>query len=106
MVFTCKPARIAFTEKMKNPIDRASYEKRKEEKAEKCQASSNLNYRKSGKRYVPTAYQYDYALKVVGHLSRFERVEFDLLMIAYTKFQKVHYNVFNAVNNHIRKHTK
>ena len=109
MAFKWKPSkstRTAFSEQMKNPIARLAYEKRKEEKAEKRRESSKFNYRSAGGRFVPTAYQYDYALKVVGSLSRFERVEFDLLIAAYTTQEKVHHDVIHAVNNYIREHTK
>lgn len=65
MAYKWKPSaaqRKAFAIKMQDPTEKAAYEKRKADKAEKRRSSSRFDYSTAGGFYVPSRAQHDYAV--------------------------------------------
>lgn len=95
--------RREFAQKMKNPEEKAAYEKRKEEKLDKKRAGSKFDYHSAGGYYKPTKSQYDF---VMSNMDLFETNEendaANQVIYGYVNNEKIHHDFIHVVNEKIR----
>jgi hypothetical protein len=95
--------RKAFAEKMKNPIERHEYEKKKELNAEKRRSTSKFDYSSAGGNYIPTKAQYDFAMKNMEIFkSEDEKFAANQVIYGYTTNEKIHHDNIHIVNEKMR----
>ena len=92
-----------FAQRMQNPVEKETYEKRKEDKIIKRRSTSKFDYDSAGGYYVPTKNQYDFAIKNI-HLFKTSEEEdaANQVIAAYTNNEKVHHDCIHIVNEKIR----
>lgn len=102
-----KSQRKEFANKMKDPYERAEYEARKQERADKRRAGSKFDYQSAGGFYVPTKAQSDYAYKffLELELTQEQRDACTFVIAAYSGQEKVHHDFIHIVNELIRTQT-
>jgi len=96
--------RKEFAAKMKNPDERAAYEQRKSDKADKRRATSKFNYDSAGGMYIPTQYQYGSALLFLQTKElTYEQLDAcNIVLSGYLCQDKVHHDAIHIVNELIR----
>lgn len=98
-----KSQRREFAIRMQDPNEKATYEKRKEEKAQKRRATSSFDYKKAGGNYIPTKAQYDFC---INHMYLFqspqERDAANQINYGYICNEPVHHDYIHIVNEKIR----
>jgi hypothetical protein len=108
MAYKWRPSasqRREFAERMKDPVEKAAYEARKEEKAAKRRAGSRFDYESAGGSYVPTQGQYEFCNT---HPELFVGIEKGCacasVIMAYLNQNKVHHDYIHIVNEVWRKY--
>jgi len=106
MAYKWKPSatqRREFAQRMKDPDERATYEARKVERADKRRAGSQYDYEKAGGYFVPTKAQHDFCFQNL-HLfgTPKERDAAEIVMSAWSCAEKVHRDYLHIVNEKIR----
>lgn len=96
--------RRAFSERMKDPGEKAAYEARKEARAEKRRAGSKFDYEKAGGQYVPTEHQYERAMSfLTDSITDEQREACNIVVSGYACQEKVHHDYIHIVNELIRE---
>lgn len=92
----------AFAVRMQNPDEKAEYEERKKQKAQKRRESSNFDYETAGGFYIPTKNQHDFAFNNIGCFDN----EFDnaanMVIYGYTCQEKIDHDYIHIINEKIR----
>jgi len=96
--------RKAFATKMQDADERKAYEERKETKANKRRSSSKFDYKTAGGNYVPTNFQYSFAIK---HLNKEgnsteQNDACHKVIFGYTCNQKTDHDSIHIINEMIR----
>lgn len=95
----------AFAERMKDPLEKDAYEKRKQDKVEKRRADSKFDYNTAGGYYMPTKIQHDFAF---NHPELFktmdEKIAANEVMNGYSLKEKVHHDNIHIVNEKLRNY--
>jgi hypothetical protein len=88
---------------MQDPAERAAYEQRKLERANKRRATSKFDYNSAGGMYVPTRVQYDFCM---SHLDLFDTPQemnaANSVISGFACAMKVHHDDIHIVNEKIR----
>lgn len=96
--------RREFARRMQDPEEKAAYEKRKLDKANKRRAGSRFDYGSAGGNYIPTQSQYNF---VMNNMDLFtapdEREAANKVIQGYTCKEKIHHDYIHIVNEKIRK---
>ena len=101
-----KSQRRAFAIKMQDPEEKAAYENRKEQKAQKRRETSSFDYNKAGGSYIPTKEQADFALNNMDLFITPEEIDAANFVISgYACNEKVHHDFIHIVNEKRRKFT-
>lgn len=94
-----KSQRREFAIKMQDPDEKAAYEAKKEEKAQKRRATSSFDYNKAGGNYVPTEEQFNFCLSNMHLFITPEEINAaNWVMSGYTCNEKVHHDYIHIVN--------
>lgn len=107
MAYKWKPSasqRKAFAEKMQDPQEQATYNEKKEIKADKRRAGSRYNYNSAGGNYVPTQEQYNASTAFFGKgdLTNEQEDACRMVMSAWICQDKIHHDYIHVVNELIR----
>lgn len=107
MGYRWKPSasqRREFAERMKDPEQRAAYENRKIEKAEKRISSSAFDYASAGGMYIATQAQHDFAVfDRTGVVTSEQEDACNQVAYSYSCNEKIHHDYIHIVNELIRK---
>lgn len=100
-----KTQRRQFAERMQNPEERAAYEARKRERADKRRAGSKYEYASAGGEYIPTREQYAAAMEMntTAATTAEERSAANMVIYGYNCQEKVHHDYIHLVNEYRRK---
>lgn len=94
-----KSQRKEFAIRMQNPDEKAAYEQRKEERAQRRRSTSSFDYNTAGGNYVPTQSQYDF---VMNHMYLFNTSEeqdaVNQIIYGYTCKEKVFHDYIHIIN--------
>ncbi len=94
-----KSQRREFAIRMQDPQEKAAYEARKEEKAQKRRAGSSFDYNKAGGFYVPTREQHDFCFDNMHLFNSPEEIDAaNFVMSGYICNEKVHHDYIHIVN--------
>ena len=106
MSYKWKPSasqRKAFAEKMSDPIEAATYENRKLQKANSRRAKSSFDYETAGGNYIPTKMQHDFCLSNMDLFNTPEKANAaNMVMFGYSCKEKVQHDCIHIVNEVIR----
>lgn len=102
MAYRWKPSkaqRREFAQRMQDPDEKAAYEARKVEKAEKRRAGSKFDYNSAGGRYVPTKEQHDFCFNNMHLFATSEEVDAaNMVMSGFVCNERVHHDYIHIVN--------
>lgn len=106
MAYHWKPSasqRRAFADRMQNPIEKADYEQRKQDKADKRRAGSAYSYSSAGGNYIPTEDQWKFCMFnwPSGTTPEQENARQQVLY-GFSCQEKVHHDYIHIVNELIR----
>lgn len=102
MAYKWKPSkaqRKEFAIRMQNQEEKASYEERKVQKANKRKSNSKYDYQTAGGRYVPTKEQHDFCLNNMALFATSEEVDAaNMVMSGFVCNERVHHDYIHIVN--------
>jgi hypothetical protein len=98
-----KAQKDAFIARMNNPMEKAAYEERKTQKAEKRRADSKYDYDSAGGYYKATETQYKAACSLILDAETESQKEAcNMVIMAYNCGEKCHHDHIHVINEHIR----
>lgn len=98
-----KSERKAFAERMKDPIEQAAYNERKEKKVIERRSHSKFNYGSAGGQYTPTQYQHNFCFDNMHlFITSEEEDAANMVMTGFVCQMKVDHDSIHIVNEKIR----
>ena len=102
MAYKWKPSkaqRKEFAIRMQNQEEKASYEERKVQKANKRKSNSKYDYQTAGGNYVQTREQHDFCLNNMALFTSASEIEAaNMVMFGFNCQEKVHHDYIHIVN--------